>query len=95
LPESIADATVCSWSFVVQEPCGEMYTQTEKDENGAETDVIYGVYLSESAIEALSKYFTFGPERYVVLIPGSSLNAGALTDHAYTFEKWLVGYVQA
>ena len=93
LPESIAAGTLCKRSFVVQEPCGEMFTQTEKDDSGAEIDVMYGVYLPNSAIEALSKYFTFGSERYVVLIPGSSPNAGTLTDHAFAFEKWLVEYV--
>lgn len=95
LPESVAAGTLCNGSFVVQEPCGEMFTQTEKDINGGDVEVAYGVYLPEEALAALGKYFTFGNERYVVLIPGSSLNAGTLTRHAFDFEKWLVGYVQA
>ena len=95
LPESIAAGTLCNGSFVEQEPCGEMFTQAEMDADGNEIEVAYGVYLPEAALAALGKYFAFGEERYVVLIPGSSLNAGTLTRHAFEFEEWLVSYVQA
>ncbi|MBP5405166.1 MAG: hypothetical protein J6Y74_04390 [Clostridia bacterium] len=86
LPESVAQGTYCKDSYLEQEPCGEMFYQE---------GVAYGVYLPSAAKEALGAYFDFGEERYVVLIPGSSVNAGVLTDHAFAFEKWLVGYVQA
>jgi len=93
LPESIASATLCKGSFIEQQPCGEMFTQTEMGTDGVEHEVIYGVYLPEKAVIGLGKYFEFTSERYVVLIPGSSLNAGGLTENAFLFERWLVEYV--
>ena len=86
VPESIAAQTYCAESFIEMPSMGEMYYQES---------VAYGVYIPSESVQALGKYFDFKEERYVVLIPGSSANAGLLTENAYTFVEWLVHYVQA
>ncbi len=84
VPLSIAEKTDCAATFLPLNGIGESYSQG---------DASYGVFLPDSAISALSRYFKFGDERYVAFVVASSVNAGKLTDHAITFVKWLVEYV--
>ena len=86
VPESIAAQTYCEESFIEMTVEGELYYQE---------GIAYGVYLPASAQTALGEYFAFTEERYVVMIPGSSVNGGYLTDHAIAFTEWLTHYVQA
>ena len=84
VPLSVAEKTDCKGSFLPLEGMGESFEQ------GGEA---YGVFLPDSAIVALSRYFEFGEERYVAFVVASSVNAGKASDHAIVFVKWLVEYV--
>ena len=84
VPQSVAESTDCKGSFLPLDGIGEPFKQGEES---------YGVFLPENAIDALSRYFAFGEERYVAFVVASSVNAGKITDHAIDFVKWLVEYV--
>ena len=84
VPASVADKTDCKGTFAPLSGIGEPYEQEGE---------AFGVYLPDHAIEALSRYFEFGEERYVAFVVASSVNAGKLTDNAIAFVQWLVEYV--
>ncbi len=83
VPKEIADETDCERAF---EPIvgieGEAYNR-----NGVQ----YGVYLSSERKQALSAYFTFEYDEYIVFAVAASMNSGQVTNHSFTLIEWLVG----
>ncbi|GEM_PF-5407858 len=84
VPLSIAEKTECKTAF---------YPLSEVEDPYLQEGQAYGAFLPDQAKEALSRYFLFGEERYVVFVVASSVNAGRLSDRAIDFAKWLVRYV--
>ena len=83
VPKEVATETDCEHSF-------EILTGTF--DNPYEVGgVQYGVYLSEERKAALSEYFDFEYDEYVVFAVASSVNSGQLTNHSFELIEWLVG----
>ena len=85
VPVSVADKTDCKNTFLKLEGFSDTYLQEGE---------AYGVILSETTRSALSAYFDFGAEDYVVFVVASSKNAvgDALAGNATAFLRWLVSY---
>ena len=82
VPKEVADETDCARAFEPLEGInGEPFVRN---------DVQYGVYLSAERKEALSAYFEFEYDEYVVFAVASSANSGQVTNHSFELIEWLV-----
>ena len=82
VPEEVAKETECKYAFEeMTDVVGKAFVQE---------DVQYGVYLSEESKAALSEYFEFEYDAYVVFAVASSVNSGQYTRHSFELIEWLV-----
>ena len=82
VPEQVAHETDCKRVFLELDGMGVPFEQE---------GVKYGVYLSAERKEALSPYFEFEYDEYVVFAVAESENSGKVTDHSIKFIEWLLG----
>lgn len=84
VPKEVADETDCERAF---EPMREGIEGESYSRNG----VRYGVYLSSERKQALSAYFEFEYDEYIVFAVAASMNSGQVTNHSFELIEWLVG----
>ena len=83
VPEDVAAETDCKRAF---EPITDIAGRAFAQEG-----VQYGVYLPAEKKEALSAYFEFEYDEYIVFAVASSMNSGEVTNHSFELIEWLVG----